>query len=120
MAELAWVGAGGLLGSLLRTLLSLAVGTSSGFPIATFAVNLIGSGLLGWFIGSREGKMDSSALVGFVAVGVLGSLTTFSAFSYEVFSLVDARQFGLALAYVALSLIGGLAAVLGGHRLSAR
>jgi CrcB protein len=55
----------------------------------------------------------------FWAIGVLGSFTTFSAFSLDaVRLLVDGRPW-IAAGYVAVSMIGGLTAALAGQRAGA-
>ena len=44
-------------------------------------------------------------------VGVLGGYTTFSTFSQEGFTLIESRDFGVALAYTAGSVTVGILAV---------
>lgn len=110
---------GGVLGSAARLGIGELIPPSVGeFPLAVLTVNLVGSFLLGLLISRRELSTGSRRWsVQFWGIGVLGSFTTFSAFSLDLFSLLDAGQFGSALAYLALSLVGGLAAALGGLRL---
>jgi CrcB protein len=52
-----------------------------------------------------------------MTVGVLGGFTTFSAFGFETFGLVNARDYRWALANVVLSCGLGLLAVGIGYRL---
>ena len=70
------------------------------FPGAHLIVNLIGGlaiGLLaGWL--ARSGGSEQMRL--FVAVGVLGGFTTFSAFSLETFLMIERGQLGFAATYV--------------------
>ncbi len=110
--------AGGLLGSGLRVavfdLFPVAAGT---FPVPTLFANLTGSFFLGMYLARRQRAVSSGWSLRFWAIGVLGSFTTFSAFSAEVFQLVDADAIGMAAAYVLLSLVGGIAAALVGQRL---
>jgi CrcB protein len=49
-----------------------------------------------------------------VVVGVIGGYTTFSTFSQESFSLFESRDFGVALAYIASTVIVGILAVYAG------
>lgn len=79
-------------------------------------MNLLGSFALGFYLTRRERAVTSRFSVQFWAIGVLGSLTTFSTFSYEVVLLVEAGSTGTAAWYAVVSTVGGLlAAVVGGR-----
>ncbi|QNM82844.1 fluoride efflux transporter CrcB [Sphingomonas sabuli] len=81
-------------------------------PIATLAVNAIGSlamGVLAGLFAARTG-MDQQLRL-FLTTGVLGGFTTFSAFSLDTALLVERHEFGLAAAYVLASVLLSLAAV---------
>lgn len=79
-------------------------------------MNLLGSFALGFYLARRERAVTSRFSVQFWAIGVLGSLTTFSTFSYEVVLLVEAGSTGTAAWYAVVSTVGGLlAAVVGGR-----
>ena len=118
--DLAWVAAGGSVGAAARFLLSAAVPAGNDFPVATLAVNVAGSlgiGLawgawahLPWF--QEWGRA-------FLAVGILGGFTTFSAFSLETLTLLHSNRIALAALYVATSLAGCLTAAWLGIRLAA-
>ena len=85
-----------------------------GFPADVLFVNIAGSFILGLFLARRERSAGSSWSLSFWAIGVLGSFTTFSAFSVEVVDLIDNGAAGIAVAYVAVSMVGGvMAAVIG-------
>ncbi len=117
-ATLGSVALGGLLGSAARLVVMQVLGSiGSPFPAATFGVNVVGSALLGGFVASREGETRESSMVGFVAVGLLGSFTTFSAFTREVEHMLEVSMPLHALGYVSASLVGGVLAAAGGHRL---
>lgn len=115
VGKVAGVAAGGAVGSSARALLSLAI-PSSGFPFHTLAVNLIGSLLLGWFLAARQRTTAGPGTTRFVAIGMLGSFTTFSAFGADVIRLSG----GAAVLYLAASVLGGLTSALVGHRLGER
>jgi fluoride exporter len=109
---------GGLVGSGLRSMVAATFETPvGGFPSATFAVNLVGAFALGLYLARRRGSVVGRLSLPFWAIGVLGSLTTFSTFSIEVVRLVDDGAPGVALAYVIVSLVGGLGCALVGDRL---
>ena len=114
LVEFALISSGAVLGALLRYLANGWLGTNEQrMPLATLFVNLVGSFLIGWLYGC--GWLSTSEKVRlFAAVGLLGSLTTFSAFSLETFRRLEAGQFGWAFAYVFISTTGGLLAVAGG------
>ena len=110
-SELGWVAVGGAVGAPLRALVSAwAAGTALGRPLGTLLVNLAGSlalGLvLGWLARVPEG---ASTLRPLVAVGLLGSFTTFSSFAVELIQLAQERSLGAACAYGAATLVACLA-----------
>jgi fluoride exporter len=100
-------------GQLVQALLGIQ--RAQAFPWTTLGVNTLGSlamGLLaGWL--ARHGSNGETARL-FLAVGVLGGFTTFSAFSLEIVSLAQRGQAGLAALYAAISLLAGVAGLLAG------
>ncbi|MCU0732296.1 MAG: fluoride efflux transporter CrcB [Hyphomonas sp.] len=109
------VAAGGAIGASLRHgagLLSVRH-LPANWPWGTFAVNLIGGfamGLVaGWFAyKATEGGQDLRL---FLATGVLGGFTTFSAFSLETLNMLRSGEAAKAAAYAALSVILSVAAL---------
>jgi CrcB protein len=89
------------------------------FPWPTLVVNVAGSLLLGLYLARRQRAVTARWSLQFWAIGALGSFTTFSTFSVEVFRLVDANAGSVAASYAVASLIGGLLAALLGERLGA-
>lgn len=86
------------------------------FPWGTLAVNVGGSFVLGLLLPMLDLAMAGAAepltpLRGFVTVGVLGSLTTFSTFAYETVRLYEEGRGGRAALYVCASLILGLVSI---------
>ncbi|HXD55451.1 MAG TPA: fluoride efflux transporter CrcB [Solirubrobacteraceae bacterium] len=121
-AELGAIFAGGFLGALARAALEEALGTSpASWPWPTFAVNLAAAALLGyaiaWLGGHHPRTMRARA---FLATGVCGALSTFSTVMVELIHLREQAGLGLACAYGAASIAGGLAAVALGVRLGSR
>ena len=105
-----WVGIGGFLGANTRYLVSNWVTMKWGttLPWGTLLINLSGSFVLCFLImasGSRF--MLSPALRLALAVGFLGSYTTFSTFSYEWLSLAEHGDVPRALLYLCCSVVGG-------------
>ena len=100
--ELLAVGLGGAAGSVVRYILSawlLAGHTLLGFPAGMFAVNALGSLLIGILL-----EATSSAAAGWLLiVGFCGGFTTFSTFSADAVRLLQAGDYGPATAYIALS-----------------
>lgn len=95
-----------------------------GFPVGTLLINVSGSLLMGLVAGYLALKGEASqAWRLFLATGVLGGFTTFSAFSLDAALLYERGALGQAALYVlgsvVLSLAGiaaGLAAVRWGFR----
>lgn len=77
------------------------------FPWGTFAVNVVGSGLLGVLAARWSAESSVMALVG---IGFCGSMTTFSSFAYETQRLATSGARAVALANAALTLVACLAA----------
>ena len=87
----------------------------TGFPAGTLAVNVVGShamGLIaGWFA-FRGGATGHLRL--FLATGILGGFTTFSAFSLDAVLLMERHQWGLFALYVGASVAGSILGLMAG------
>lgn len=108
---------GGGLGSVLRFIVSsnIAEKVSSGIPWGTFAVNVIGSFLLGSIIGlAHKMELASSQYLVLFTIGFCGGFTTFSTFAYENILAVKSGQFLVAILYTAISIVVGLIAAFAG------
>jgi len=115
-AELAWVAAGGVLGTLARYGLGRLAPVATGrFPWTTFAINVSGSLALGLVVALAAGQfVHRRYLRSFLGSGFLGAYTTYSTFVVEADRLVSVGHAQVAVAYVAASLIAGpLAAAVG-------
>ena len=111
------VALGGALGALGRHLVNLlaerllAAVHMAHLPVATFSVNLAGSFAMGLLAGGLFGRLAAGETGrAFLATGLLGGLTTFSAFSLELGAMLEQKQYGLALGYGGLSVAAGLGA----------
>ena len=117
LTQVALVAAGGALGAVARygvgvLVVRLGVATG-GLPVGTWTVNLVGSFLLGLAVPLLAGGGSAGARL-VIAVGFLGSFTTFSTFSLDTLALWETGQTGWAVANAGGSVLFGLAgAVLG-------
>ncbi|MFG1358219.1 fluoride efflux transporter CrcB [Xanthobacter pseudotagetidis] len=94
-------GLGGVLRHLLNQWVPRLLGT--GFPFATFLINVTGSLVMGLVIGYlafKDGEHWTQSLRLFLTTGVLGGYTTFSTFSLDFFFLMERGEHLLAVAYV--------------------
>ena len=92
MARVLLVAAGGAVGSALRYLVGIAALAWLGpaFPWGTMTVNLVGSFLIGLVQQlATEALVLSEETRLFLTTGVMGGLTTYSAFSYETVRLFE-------------------------------
>ncbi|HEX4435743.1 MAG TPA: fluoride efflux transporter CrcB [Solirubrobacteraceae bacterium] len=120
--ELAAIFAGGMLGAIGRGALGKVLAIPPGsWPWATFAVNMIAAGLLGYWV-TRLGVRDTHRIHerAFLATGVCGSLSTFSTMMAELIGMADRSRWALACGYGAASILGGLAVVSLGIALARR
>ena len=107
------VGLGGFIGSILRYLVAVLIAAqpSSGFPLATFAVNIIGCFLIGILFGlSDRGNIVSPEWRIFLTTGFCGGFTTFSTFSYESIKLLQDGEILYLSLNIVLSVLVGIAA----------
>ena len=111
----AWiaVAAGGMIGAVLRYAVVIATTkiVGHGFPYGTLVVNVAGSFLMGSLVEAMAQSWTiSSELRLFLVVGLLGSFTTFSTFSLDVYILYERQAYAAMSAYAlgsfALSLFG--------------
>ena len=111
--ELAAIFAGGFLGAVARAEVAEALPAAAGeWPWATFAVNIAGAFVLGYFATRLQERLPLSAYRRpFIGTGVCGALTTFSTMQLELLRMLDAERVGLAAAYAAASVLAGFVAV---------
>lgn len=112
------VGAGGFVGAVLRWLIGLIpVELKSGFPVKTFAINIVGCFAIG-LVTALAAKLfpENTRLTLFLKTGICGGFTTFSTFALETKSLMENGEKASAAAYVLMSLVFGIAAVFLGQK----
>ncbi len=117
---LAVVMSGGAFGAALRYLLGdwMLRQFGQALPWGTLTVNLLGSFFAGWLLIWLENRGDHAIYWrGFLLIGVLGALTTYSALMLESLLYLRNQQSTRMLVYLAITLIGGLLMVWVGARI---
>ena len=120
MTSLFYVAIGGAVGSSLRYFISLIFKLLfPAYPLGTIFVNILGSFLIGLLISNVESKIYSEQFLKyFLIIGLLGSFTTFSAFSIEVLELYNDKKIFLAILYILVSVILCIIAAYSGYNIS--
>ena len=117
--DIMWVCVGGGIGSLLRWWIGQFIDARmpSAFKYSTLFINITGAFVIAYLSAAlaigwqqRFGDMMSSL----VLTGVLGGYTTFSTMQLDAVKLVQDKRAGLALVYLAVSVVGGLIAAAAG------
>ena len=106
------IGTGSFIGGVFRYLLSLLIQTktTTNFPLGTLIVNITGCFFIGIVLGIFDKGQISSEWKMFLATGILGGFTTFSAFSTETVALFREGHVSYALIYIFSSVLLGLLA----------
>lgn len=112
MHNLLYVGLGGATGSILRYLVSRwadRIFPTTGFPIGTFTVNVVGCLILGLLTGLADSRdLLRSEVRLLLMVGLLGGFTTFSTFGYETLTLARGSERWLPFVYTGASVVVGV------------
>jgi CrcB protein len=113
------VALGGAIGAGVRHLVNVVALRlfGPGFPMGTLFVNVAGSllmGLLAGYLALRYTGGGGQGLRLFLATGILGGFTTFSAFSLDAVALWERGAVGPAVLYVAASVVLSIAALVAG------
>jgi CrcB protein len=111
--ELAAIFCGGIVGALARTGLAQAfTDNPHSWPWAIFAINVAGAFMLGYFVTRLSERLPTSAYKRpFLGTGLCGALTTFSTLQLELFRMVQADEWALAVGYAAATLVVSFAAL---------
>lgn len=109
------VGIGGGLGAMARYGAGTLVGRlwATGFPLGTLLINIVGSLAMGLLVGilARTLPPGQNEIRLFVAIGILGGFTTFSAFSLDTITLIERGELVPAGTYALLSVVLSVAAL---------
>jgi fluoride exporter len=110
LVPLIYVGFGGLVGSMLRYLTTLATqGFSMAMPYGTLISNLAGCFIIGTVteVASRSEVFSTDARL-FLATGLCGGFTTLSSVIYEISQFLQDKEYFYASAYFAVTFMGAL------------
>lgn len=111
-------GVGGFVGTCLRYLTGklchlLVVGS---FPLGTFVVNVVGSLIIGLFLGMAERtNAITPAISALLITGFCGGFTTYSSFADDIYLLLHERNWMMLVLYAGLTLVLGVALVWAGR-----
>lgn len=111
------VALGGGMGACLRYLIGLIpLKEPFTFPVKTLFINLLGCFVIG-LIAAIAAKTTSLSprTVLFIKTGLCGGFTTFSTFALETETLLKTGHIGLAVLYVALSVVVGVGLAFAGQ-----
>jgi CrcB protein len=113
MFNLLLVVVGGGIGAGIRHLTNIGALRLVGpnYPWGTMAINIVGSFAMGLFIATMMRRGGSNELRLFVATGILGGFTTFSAFSLDFATLWERGATLPAFGYALASVIGAIIAL---------
>jgi fluoride exporter len=111
------VALGGAIGSVSRYSILLLLGIRP-FPLATLLINILGSFVIGLVIAmSLKSEPFANNWRPFLATGLCGGFTTFSAFSLENLQLLQTGKYFLCAFYIFASLLFGILAAWLGYKL---
>lgn len=116
------IGVAASVGAILRYVVGVVCGRlfGTGFPIGTFVINISACIFIGWFLTIANIRSVSDTVRIAVAVGFIGTYSTFSTFAYESSALLEEGAGIKAFAYMLGSVIGGVVAVRVGIALAGR
>jgi CrcB protein len=119
LAQACAVALGGAAGALLRHGINLLLpkSTQHAFSISTLSVNVVGCFLAGLLLVWVMQRSEIDFWRALLLTGLLGGLTTFSAFGLDLLQLVRTERWSWLALTVLLHVVLGLAAVVAGWRI---
>lgn len=101
-----YVCVGGGMGAVLRYLLSkINLPFEMPFPIMTLCINFIGAFVIGIVVNAAIKYTLSENIILFLKTGFCGGFTTFSTFSLESMTLIEQKNYIMAVCYIASSIL---------------
>lgn len=120
-ADLLAVFLGGVTGTALRWSVDLLVPHDpDAFPVGTLIINVLGSVVLGALVGGLWDRVRSRTVRAAIGPGLLGTFTTFSAVALSAVTMTAAGAATAALAYLAATLVLGVASAAAGIAIGRR
>ena len=116
------VALGGGIGACLRYLIGLIpLKEPFTFPVKTLFINLLGCFVIGVIaaLAVKNSSLSPKAVL-FIKTGLCGGFTTFSTFALETETLIKTGHVGLALIYIALSVVAGVGLAFAGQVLAGK
>ncbi len=107
LRNILFVAFGGSIGSVFRYLMGLFI-TTKKIPAATFAVNILGSFLIGLLMGYIIKQTNAQTWQLLLVTGFCGGFTTFSTFSWDVIVMLQQQRYSTAFFYIIASLLCGV------------
>jgi fluoride exporter len=106
VSRFVWICVGGAVGTGIRYLTGLVAirWLGAGFPYGTLAVNLAGAFCIG-LVQTLAAGLISEPVRLFLVVGVMGGMTTYSAFTYETVRLMTLAEWGKAWTNVGVTTV---------------
>ena len=108
---------GGAVCSIARYATSLLIITKK-LPLNTFTVNIIGSFLIGVLMGYASKQINTPTWQLLLVTGFCGGFTTFSAFSWDVVTMLQQQRYTTELFYIFATLILGVLFTFIGFRIA--
>ena len=112
-----FVGLGGSIGAMLRYFITIVWKTGN-FPLHTLLINILGCLFIGivFALSEKTNFITENAKL-FLATGICGGFTTFSAFSLENFQLLKTGEFLTAGFYILTSVVACIMATFIGFKI---
>ncbi|MEZ4985352.1 MAG: fluoride efflux transporter CrcB [Saprospiraceae bacterium] len=113
-----WIFIGGGAGSMARYALSWHFNKLEAWPWGTLLANSLSCILLGILTALLSRQLLSIEMRLLLITGFCGGFSTFSTFSNDILQMWKLNQQGMALAYMTISLLSGVAALVLGMKLA--